>query len=139
MDSLMKIGTSELTLEDVKTLSRSYMAIMAFLGAERYKNSGGFILLSGRRQNRHSIFEQIIVAWKFSYFLRVLRKLSRKEYLIWKAYFIHRFSLLEIYREYIQRGERFNSNAESIASRKIRRICEKLHDYLIAFEMLRLR
>ena len=139
MDSLMKIGTSELTLEDIRILSRSYVAVMVFLGENKYKNSGGFILLSGWRRNRHSIFEQIIVAWKFSYFLRALRKLSRKEYLIWKAYFIYRFSLLEIYREYIQRGERFSNNAESIASRKIRRICEKLLDYLMAFEMLRLR
>lgn len=125
LEALSRIGTPDFTEQDVKVLSRSFRAIYSFIGLDKQtRYSGGFILIT-QRSSRCSFFEEAWVIFKFSFFLQALRRLSRKDYLIWKAYYIWKLSMLEIYREFIRRRGSIE-NGESIVSRRLSNIRKKL-------------
>ena len=132
LEALNRIHTPEFSEADVHILSKNYRGICAFIGLEKDTHySGGLITLKHCLQRR-AIFEEFRVAERFSYFLHALRKLSRRDYLIWKAFYLWHFTLAEIHREFIQsrRCVSICTNAESIASRRLKKIRSKLAAFL---------
>jgi len=130
MEALARVGRSDFSESDVEILSRSYHAICSYLGLDRKTNfTGGIVELSRSRRGRHSIFEETWVAWKFSFFLQALRCLPRKDYVIWRAYYVLHLTEAEIYWAFARR-KRSLSKGESTISMRLKRIRMRLADML---------